>query len=68
MAAEYDEERDFLAPEPDIDPHKENTVSLGNRKIYRANLIENVGYCQTIINNRATFDKLKDKTILTPIQ
>ena len=40
---------------------------LGNRQFGRVNFIENVGYAETIINNRQTFDLFKDKIHISPL-
>ena len=40
---------------------------FGNREIGRVNFIENVGYYETIINNRETFDLFKDNIIISPL-
>ena len=40
---------------------------LGNRQVGRVNFIQNVGYDQTVINNRATFDQFKNQILITPL-
>ena len=40
---------------------------LGNREFGRVNFIENVGYAETIINNRQTFDLFKEQILITPL-
>ena len=40
---------------------------LGNRQVGRVNFIQNVGYDQTIINNRTTFDQFKNQILITPL-
>jgi hypothetical protein len=41
--------------------------NFGSSEIGRVNFIENVGYHQTIINDRATFDQFQNNIIISPL-